>query len=83
MNNPYSILISVDYSPNEVGNHQFSNDGYNEYILNSLIVDDSGYFSVTNSLFENIPEGAIVTINISRFNCKEAKRSNDMDVLLF
>lgn len=66
--NTKGIVIMIEYRPEAIGNESFASNGHDELIRRAIVVEDNGEYALSESLFEDIPEGATIEISIIRAN---------------
>lgn len=64
--NHLGVLLFVEYFPDDAGNGNLKNSGYNQHTSNGILVDDVGKFTLTQELFQDVPIGARIRVSIAR-----------------
>ncbi|MFK7771558.1 MAG: hypothetical protein AB8F94_05430 [Saprospiraceae bacterium] len=69
LNNNIGVAMIIEYLPTFPGNETFVNQGFDKIILNTKVIVDNGSYNLESSDFEDIPDGALITVRIGRVEC--------------
>lgn len=79
-NDRKEIVVGVEYKPSGLFNGKFKKSSPKN-VSHAVIIEDKGTFTFTDSLFQNIPKNATVSIILCRRNYKEFLINNKNHVL--